>query len=72
MTVLISGTFKQDDRDLNGLTQISKELIEEPLTRHVVIGVVETKRVVRDIADGGTETPTVRFVQIEPDRKSVV
>lgn len=66
MSVNISGTFKSDDRDLNGLERITKELIEEPLTRHVVVGIVETKRVVRDIADGGTETPTVRFVQIEP------
>lgn len=66
MSVNISGTFRKDDRQLNGLESVAEDLIEDPLTRHVVVGIVETKRIVKDISDGGTETPTVRLVQIEP------
>lgn len=66
MTVKIKATFKKDERAFNGLSALEKELIEEPLTRHVVVGIVETSKVVRDVEDGGTESPTIRFVQLEP------
>jgi hypothetical protein len=65
MTVNIAGTFKKDQREYNGLEAIASKLIDDPLTRRVVVGVVETKRIVRDMADGGTETAVVRFVHLE-------
>ena len=66
MTVKIKATFKKDERAFNGLSAVEKELIEEPLTRQVVVGIVETSKVVRDVEDGGTESPTIRFIQLEP------
>lgn len=66
MTVRISGTFKKDVREYNGLEHIIKQLIDSPLDRHVCVLKVETKKIVRDIADGGTEEPTVQVVHIEP------
>lgn len=65
MTVNIAGTFKKDQRENNGLESIIDALVTHPLDRHVVVALVETKRVTRDVADG-TDTPTVRFVMIEP------
>lgn len=66
MSVNIQATFKSDDRALNGLEAIEKDLVESPLDRHVIVGVVETVRITKDVADGMTETPTVRLVHIEP------
>ena len=67
MSVNISATFKADDRALNGLEAIEKDLIESPLDRHVVVGVVETVRITKDVADGMTETPTVRLIPHRTD-----
>lgn len=63
--VNISATFTKDTREYNGLTLIHDQLVTEGLTRHVVTGVIETKFVKRDVAGGGIETPTVRFVALE-------
>lgn len=63
--VNMSGSFKKDQREYNGLEAIAEVLVGEPLTRHVVVGIVETIRTTRNIADGGSETATVRFVHIE-------
>jgi len=65
MTVNIAGTFKKDVREFNGLEAIAKELTEEPLTRQVVVGLIETKKTTKDHTDGGSETVTVRFVHLE-------
>lgn len=65
MTVNIQAQFKKDSRVYNGLDAIAETLIDKPTLRHIVVGVVETTRITTDVADGGTETPTVNFVQIE-------
>lgn len=65
MAVNMSSSFKKDDREYNGLEAIAETLTGDPLTRHVVVGIIETIRITRNVADGGTETPTVRFVHIE-------
>lgn len=65
MAVLISGTFRKDDREFNGLERVTETLIKHPYVRHVVVGVIETTQIVRDIQAGGVETPRVRFVHIE-------
>lgn len=72
MSVDIKAQFKKADRELNGLEAISKELIDDPLKRHVVIGVVEVARVVTDYEEGSGVTPVVKFLQIEPMRDSAI
>ena len=71
MSVNIQATFKKDDRHLNGLEAIQQNLIDAPLDRHVIVAVVECVRVTKDVTDGGTETPTVRLVHIEPMMSNV-
>jgi hypothetical protein len=66
VSVNISGTFKKDERDSNGLESIHDELVKRPLDRRIVVGMIETKFVKVDVQDGGVEVPTVRFVAIEP------
>lgn len=65
MTIKISGTFKKDQREYNGLEAIAKTLAEYPLDRVYVVGVIETKKITKNVDDGGTEDVTIRFVQIE-------
>lgn len=65
MTVNVAATFKKDERINNGLERIARDLVKEPLNRHLVVGIIECTRITRDIADGGVETPTVRFALIE-------
>lgn len=65
MTVNVAATFKKDERINNGLERIARDLVKDPLNRHLVVGIIECTRITRDIADGGVETPTVRFALIE-------
>jgi hypothetical protein len=64
--VSISAAFKKDSRDLNGLESIVQELIDSPLDRRVIVAMVEVIRTTIDHRDGGTRTPTVKLLQIEP------
>jgi len=64
--VNVAGTFKKDQRELNGLESIAQELIDSPLERRVVAALVETRRVVKDFADGGSERVVTGIVHIEP------
>lgn len=66
MTVHISGTFKRDNRELNGLEEIQQALTDQPLTRRYAVICLQTVRIVQDMADESTRTPTVRIMQIEP------
>lgn len=66
MSVNIKATFKRDDRELNGLEHIAKELVDQPMKRHIVIGMIEVARVVTDFEDGAVQVPVVKFLQIEP------
>lgn len=65
MTVNIKAAFSKDEREFNGLEAIRAELVKDPHNRRVIVGVVETSKITVDIEDGGTETPTIRFVQVE-------
>lgn len=62
--VNISGTFKKDNRPDNGLESISLRLVKDELKRHVVVGIVELHKVVKE--PGEAPIPTVHFVAIEP------
>jgi len=64
--VKIQGTFKKDEREYNGLESIGDELINSPLVRHVVVAVIETVTYEVNVRDGGTKTPKVRLVSVEP------
>jgi hypothetical protein len=66
MAVNIQAKFGKDDRESNGLERIAKELIDEPMKRRIVVGFIEPTRVTTDLKDGGTQSVTVNFLQIEP------
>lgn len=61
MTRLSSGLPKGDE---NGLTAIARQLIDDPLERHVVIAVVDCSKITVDTATGAREA-TVRVLRIE-------
>jgi hypothetical protein len=62
--VKISGTISKDSRPDNGLEDIADKLVTDEFARHVVIGVLELHKVVKEV--GEAPVPTVRFVAIEP------
>ena len=66
MSVNISGTFKQDQREYNGLEAIEDTLIKDPLTHRYAVIRFTTLRITEEVADGGVRTPTVRLLHIEP------
>lgn len=66
MAVGIAAQWTKDNRELNGLNDIEEQLIENPHDRHFAVVEIGVKRVVRDVADGDTERPTVQIFQIEP------
>jgi ribosome maturation protein Sdo1 len=51
--------------EANGLAAIARELIDQPATVHVVVVLVDCKRVTTDIDTGDIE-PTARIRRIEP------
>lgn len=65
MAVNVQATFKKDEREYNGLEGAREDFIETPLERRTIVATVEVTRITRDISDGGTETPTVRMVNVE-------
>lgn len=65
MAVTVQATFKKDKKDFDGLGAISGDLVAEPLTRRVIVAVVEVTEIVLDVLDGGTQTPKVRLVNVE-------
>lgn len=62
--VKISGTFSKDSRPDNGLEAIAEKLSTDEFARHVVVGVLELHKVVKEV--GEEPVPTVRFVAVEP------
>lgn len=62
--VNISAQFPKDDRHLNGLERIMAELIDDPMTEHVVVARVRRKRLNVD-DDTGTSVPSVKLVHVE-------
>lgn len=66
MAVNVSATFKKDEREYNGLEGIREELIVEPLERRTIVATIEVTAITTNVRDGGTQTPTVRLVSVEP------
>lgn len=63
-SVNISAQFPKDDRHLNGLDRILRDLVAEPFTEYVIVARVKRSRLtVNDVA--GTSTPSVRLVHVE-------
>lgn len=58
----MSGRLPQGDA--NGLAPVIRQMIERPGNYHVVIGIVDTKRIVTDL-DTGDVTPQARLRRIE-------
>lgn len=65
MAVNVQASFKKDEREYNGLEGAREDFIESPLERRIIVATVEVTRIMRDVSDGGTETPTVRMVNVE-------
>jgi hypothetical protein len=63
--VHISAAWSKDEKKYNGLEAISKLLVDQPLVEHYIIAKVTTKRITRDIDEGGAEIPTVALKHIE-------
>lgn len=52
------------DPTKNGLNAIARELLDDPLTRHLVIAVVDCSKITTDTATGARDA-TVRVLRIE-------
>jgi len=66
MSVDIKATFSKKERPRNGLESIVKDLVTEPLTPRLVIGIVQCPTTKINNREGGARTPVVEFVFIEP------
>jgi len=64
--VKIKGTFSKNERDSNGLEDISHDLVKNEFTRYLVVGMVEQHKVTKE--PGEAPIPTARFVAIEVAR----
>jgi len=65
MAATLQATFSKDKKELDGLGAISDDLVADPLTRRVIIGIVEVTHIDTDILNGGIKTPRVRLVNVE-------
>lgn len=66
MSVSIAAQWTKETRDLNGLNSIEQALIGQPLTRRLAVIELETLRTTKDFKNGGTETPTILILHVEP------
>ena len=62
MTKLNSSLPK--DNDKNGLNALSRKLVDNPETEHIVVAVIDCKSINTDIDTGDVE-PTVRILRVE-------
>lgn len=58
----LAGALPKGER--NGLTAIDRKLVDEPWRSHIVIGVVDCKKITTDTDTGDTEA-TARVTRIE-------
>jgi hypothetical protein len=65
MAVNVSATFRKDEREYNGLEAVREDLINRPLERVTIVATIETTAITTNVRDGGTQTPTVRLVNVE-------
>ena len=63
MTARLASALPKD-ADSNGLTSIEQQLIDHPDSTHVVIGVIDTRKVIID-AERDETIPYARFRHIE-------
>jgi hypothetical protein len=49
----------------NGLPAIARQLVDKPDDKHIVIAIIDTKKIVTDI-DSGDAEPVCRVLRIEP------
>lgn len=61
----LSGTFKKDERPLDGLTAIEDEMRKNPHGRWFVVAEVVNRRTQIDHEDGDSQTVTAHLVHIE-------
>lgn len=66
MTVNLSGTFKRDELDLNGLESIVDQLIEKRYENVLCAVLIRPKRIVDECDEGGAKRVVTKVVHIEP------
>jgi hypothetical protein len=68
--VKLSPTLPDDDSTYNGLDALMGALLEDPASRHLVVGVVDNAKTEVDHRKSGARKPTAGIVHIEavPDR----
>jgi hypothetical protein len=64
VTVQIKASFKKDNRHLDGLDAVRKDLVADQVTPRVVIAVLEVTDVNHNVLEG-TDTPKLRVRSIE-------
>lgn len=66
MSHKIAAAFKKDERPLDGLTAIEKEMSENPHDEWYIVAKVVNKRTATEHEDGDAQVVTVKLIHIEP------
>jgi hypothetical protein len=63
MTVRFAAALPKEAEN-NGLTLIEKQLIDDPEGTHVIVGIIDTKKIITDIGNADT-IPHAEFKHVE-------
>lgn len=63
-TIKLGGKLPKDD-DRNGLYALYREFVRDPMRSHVLIAIVDTAKIIRDIENYDT-VPQLRILAVEP------
>jgi hypothetical protein len=64
MSVQVQASFKKDQKHLDGIDHVRKDLIDNPLTPRVAVIVFDVASITHDVLDG-SDTPKIRLRQAE-------
>jgi hypothetical protein len=64
MSVQVQASFKKDQKHLDGLDHVRKDLIDAPLQPRIIVAVIDVAQITHDVLDG-SDTPKIRLRQVE-------
>lgn len=64
MAVQVQASFKKEQKHLDGLDHVRKDLIDAPLTPRIIVAVIDVSQITHDVLDG-SDTPKIRLRQVE-------
>jgi hypothetical protein len=64
MAVQVQASFKKDQKHLDGLDHVRKDLIDAPLQPRIIVAVIDVAQITHDVLDG-SDTPKIRLRQVE-------